>query len=541
MNTSKLDVEFQENKIDAIFEGINQCHLPGAAVGIAINGRPVYRKGFGLANMELPVALSPSIRLRIGSTSKHFTCLAYLLLCEEGRAGIDDCVEKYFPELHPVTRRVTMRQLMGNTSGIRDVYEVFAQFNESYSTYGGPAQAVTASDLLPLYESIDDVNVEPDTTWIYNNAGWLLLSRAIEKITGQTLEAVLWERIFRPLGMYDSLLLRRDTEFICNRGSQHVTNPAGGFERLYWGVDSHFGAGAIISTVDDMLRWMAHMEAPTVGGSETWSLMKTPHILSNGTSTGYGMGLFIDRYRGIETIHHPGSALGGSAQMLKVPAAKLDVVVLVNRQDVLSTDLTDRILDVCLPELAPLIDAGRTPSATGTFCSPTSGQVIQLFCQDGRQMASVGGISMPLARDASGVWWCVSARAEGKQSVTLVGDCEQPQAIYFNDFGRRDELLRQVAPENPDGRPIVGRYRSEPISTTATITVTETQTELRTEGRFGSTVYKLECLAKGIWKATPAVASRVVYLGGILSFQPDGRKFQYSNFQMRFLPFRRCE
>src|SRR5256885_5489535 len=124
MSVSKPSVDFDEKKIGAIFSDLDQCHLPGVAVGIAIGGKPVYRKGFGLASMELPVVLSPSTRMRIGSTSKHFTAFAYMLLCEEGKAGIDDPIGKFLPELHPVARRVTMRQLMGNTGGLRDVCDI---------------------------------------------------------------------------------------------------------------------------------------------------------------------------------------------------------------------------------------------------------------------------------------------------------------------------------------------------------------------------------------------------------------------------------
>src|SRR5882757_1310892 len=116
MSVSKPSVDFDAKKIGAIFSDLDQCHLPGVAVGIAIGGKPVYRKGFGLASMELPVVLSPSIRMRIGSTTKHFTAFAYMLMCEEGRAHPDDPLEKYLPELHRVTHKVTMRQLMGNTS-----------------------------------------------------------------------------------------------------------------------------------------------------------------------------------------------------------------------------------------------------------------------------------------------------------------------------------------------------------------------------------------------------------------------------------------
>src|SRR5437762_3490431 len=115
---SKLAVKFDASKVDAIFAELNQCHLPGAAVGIAIDGIPVYRKGFGLASMELPMVLAPTTRMRIGSTTKHFTCLAFLLLCEEGLAKIDDPLGKFVPELNSVAHHVTIRQLMGNTSGL---------------------------------------------------------------------------------------------------------------------------------------------------------------------------------------------------------------------------------------------------------------------------------------------------------------------------------------------------------------------------------------------------------------------------------------
>lgn len=234
MSTSHVSFDFDEGKIDRIFSELNQFRLPGAAIGISVGGKPVYRKGFGLANMELPVVLSPTIRLRIGSTSKHFTCLAFMLLCEEGLARIEDPIGRYVPELNAASRAVTMRQLMGNISGIRDVYEIFTQFNECYSGYGGPAHAVGSADLLSLYSEIDDVNAPAGATWIYNNGGWLLLTLAIERISGKSLETFMRERIFDPIGMSDTLLLRSDTVFVSNRGSQHVRGINGGFERLFW-------------------------------------------------------------------------------------------------------------------------------------------------------------------------------------------------------------------------------------------------------------------------------------------------------------------
>src|SRR3981189_341145 len=100
MRSTPIAIAFDEKRIDAVFADLDQCHRPGAAVGIAIGGKPVYRRGFGLASMDLPVVLSPRIRMRLASTTKHFSALAYMLLCEEGKAKIDDPIGKYLSELH---------------------------------------------------------------------------------------------------------------------------------------------------------------------------------------------------------------------------------------------------------------------------------------------------------------------------------------------------------------------------------------------------------------------------------------------------------
>jgi hypothetical protein len=128
-----------------------------------------------------------------------------------------------------------------------------------------------------------------------------------------------------------------------------------------------------------MLRWMSHMDAPVVGSPATWAAMKTPWRLANHHSTGYGLGLFIDHYRGVETLWHAGGVIGGNAQMLKVPAAALDIVVLVNRGDAKATLLANKIIDACLGGLSPIKEPFSGPFVTGTFRSPATGRVLRLF------------------------------------------------------------------------------------------------------------------------------------------------------------------
>ena len=526
MHISTPLVDFDEGRIDALFEHLDQQRLPGAAVGIALGGRPVYRKGFGLASMELPVPLSPTMRMRIFSGTKQFTCLACLLLCEQGRANIDDPIGKYIPELHPASRGATIRQLMGHISGLRDSKDIILQFS-------GTGRCVSSAELLSLYEYIDDVNFSPGTSWCYNNGGYLMLTVAIERIARQRFEQVLSELIFQPLGMHDTLVRRWDTDFVPNSATLHMMGAAGTYDRSYLGIASA-GEGGIVSTVDDMLRWLAHMDNPVIGSKATWEFIATPQRLVNGTSTGYGAGLMRQTYRGITTLQHPGGGMGGNCQVLKVPAACLDVVIMVNRSDILASNLAERVLDACLVGLEPSRAQASTPRISGTFHSPKTGRVVHLFQKNGEQLASIDALDIPVLADDAGVLRPAPPFSYLHTSLQPTGAVDEPTEIRLIEFGNVDHLERACRPERAET--ICGRYHSKSTATQATIFETDTGPMLRTVGRFGAACFTLQHLAAGIWRsaAVPAVP-----LGGILSFDRDGSGFRFSSSRTRGLIFHR--
>ena len=522
----RLGVEFDEERIDAIFHDIDQCHLPGATVGIAVGGRPVYRKGFGLASMEAPLALTPSTRMRIYSITKHFTCLSYLLLCEDRLAGIDDLVGVHFPEFHPVNQQVTMRQLMGNISGLRDAHVLNFQFC-------GTDCAASSSETMALYRTLDDLNTQPGTTWMYNNAGFVLLSLAIERISGQSLGSFMQRRIFEPVGMHDTLLRRGDTDFVPRSAMMHMTTADGAFVKSYVGGDRS-GTGGIVSTADDMLRWLAHMSAPEVGSAETWKLMRTPQMLASGSSSGYGCGLSIDSFRGVEMIHHPGVGMGANAQMLRVPSAGLDIMIMVNREDVSSWERSLRVLDACLPGLEKPRRPSTLPCVNGVFRSESTGLVIRLHAQGGMQLGAVGNYAdTPYAEDDAGqLTPTESAFHCRKDAITLVGNREAPDAIRYSHYGNSDELVRVPSAHDPDISAIAGEYRC--ASTGFDVSISERG--MRTKGRFGAVQYTLDCLARDIWRAK-ATSSLAPFLTGILAFDKSG--FRFWSFGTWGLPFSR--
>jgi D-aminopeptidase len=511
-------------KIDAIFAGLDQGRLPGAAVAIAIDGVPVYRRGFGLANMELPVLLGPGTRMRVGSITKHFAALVFLLLCEEGRAKVDDPIGRYLPNLHSISREVTCRQLMGHTSGLRDAMAVSLVIN-------GAQAATTDAQLLALYETIDDVEFGPGTSWSYNNGGYVLLTAAIEAIAGASLDTLLRERIFVPLGMYDTLLRRWDTNFLPNSATLHFRLPDGRFTRDYMGTEIS-GAGGMVSTMDDLLRWLKHMDAPVIGSAESWRLMREPQRLTSGGSTGYGFGLVLDRYRGVETISHGGGVVAGNAQMIKVPSAGLDIAIAVNRADVMGADLANRIIDACIEGLTPRPDR-HFDKRSGLYLSPRDGRVVELVEQGEMQLLAVdAGPPIPVTADDEGRLQLPEFLSFFQQWASVEDD-----GLTFSEFGDEDRLAPLMpAPEMAIDTHL-GRYTAPAIGAHAEVVMVSDEPQLTIRGAHGAVNYQMMPLAAGRWKLAPKGPFSM--MSGKVSFANGNAGMSLSFGRLRNLPFTR--
>jgi D-aminopeptidase len=505
-------VSLDRKAIDRVCEAADQCHLPGVAVGVSIAGRPEYRRGFGLANMEVPVGLSPATRMRIASITKQFTCLAYLLLCEAGRAHVDDRLDEHIPELPPVVGAVTIRQVMGHISGIRDACDWF---------FCDAVQRVAVDDTLSFYRALQDRNAPPGRRWCYNDGAYLLLGLAIERLADQPLEEVFKRQIFDPVGMPDTLLRRWDKEYIPRSAAAHLLNSRGRFEKAGRFTEGA-GQGGILSNIDDMLRWLAHMDAPTVGSPETWTLMKTALDLDNGTSTGYALGLIHGRHRGLRTLWHAGMLLGGKTQIIKVPEALLDVVVMSNRHDLSAVVLASRVVDACLSSRP---DSGRIrwDCVVGTYLSRTSRRLVELQDRDGIQVVAVDGAESTFEPTAERELHPGPEAAYRRQSIRWAGVSREPPSITLRDFGYTEELDRVGTRAAQQITHLAGRYSSALPFTQATIQEGPEGAILRIDGRFGVVTYRLENVAHDVWRAR---ATGMLPLGAVLRVAPDGCAFR---------------
>lgn len=504
--------------LDALFAPLCRSDAPGLVVGVAQQGRILYRRGFGLASVEHGVANTPQTRMRIGSTSKQFTCLAALLLAEEGRLDIEASVRRYLPELPAFPAQgpePSLRQLMNHTSGYRCYLDLGFLAEGMAIKPAGVAWAVQRRQR--------EANFAPGSHVVYCNSGYQLLSRVIEELAGQPFEQFLQQRIFAPLGLLDTASVRSDFELHPGTAGLHVPRPAvqgGGWRRGIFPTEELRGEGAMVSTIDDMLRWLAHLRAPhkTVGSAASWAQMLAPTVLANGHVSPYGLGLMRHHYRGLEVIHHPGAVIGGAGQMLTVPSQELDIILISNGAACSPRELALRVVDAMLGDpllgaVAPLAAAERFAPMLGRRYRGRDTGLVFGFAKAGSSGEALG-LSLlegpPLALRDDGAQLCKPFEdgAIGQfelSSAQLAGPGEAaPQQLDLLDSGRRErcELLPVTPPPLAEaGAPLLGRYRSPDLDAEACIAFDSEQQRLllQVRGAYGGNRFELRALSAEVF------------------------------------------
>jgi CubicO group peptidase (beta-lactamase class C family) len=531
-------------KLDALFAEYNKSDQPGLVVAVRHKGEVIYRRGIGLASIEHAVANTPATRMRIGSTSKHFTCLAALLLAEEGKLDLDAPLTDIIPELPPLHGVPTLRQCMSHTTGYR-CYLDMAMLSSGLAVQ-------PAGEALPAQVRQSAVNFDPADGQLYNNGGYHLLSVAIARASGMAFEAFMKARIYEPLGMVDTISAPSDRDVIPGMATLHLPNPEGGWRKGIFVTDEIRGEGAMVSTIDDMLRWLAHMNGPKVVGSEaSWAQLKTPAVLKDGFQTVYALGLFRHDYRGVEAIHHGGSVIGGTCAMLTVPSQELDVVMMANggpaNTTALQWKIVDALLEDVLTEPQPVMAAAEPyKHLDGATYHHPSGKFFGFkLVGDKLGISLMGSPPMPILRDEGEILRIGFEDAAMGPFVWKVADLaadadgNAPAFLDFSETGRvvRCAKLPATPPATLDvGAGLVGRYRSDDLAADVEITIVDGKLTATMQARYGYTVATIDALGETAFAVNAgAVPGFVIGLTAL----PDGAGFVLNSMRtrnMRFTP-----
>ncbi|MGB9990099.1 serine hydrolase domain-containing protein [Massilia sp. SM-13] len=538
MNASVIEA------LDALFQPANRSDTPGVVVGVAQHGKTLYRKAFGLASIEHGVRNTLATRMRIGSTTKHFACLAALLLAEEGKLDIDAGARRYLPELPAGLPEPTLRQFMTHTSGMRDSLDV-----------GFLAAGLTIKpkgEGLAVQARQTGINFAPGDKMMYNNGGYHLLSLAIERVSGMGFEQFLKERIFEPLGMLDTASVPSDFEIHPGMATMHVALPDGGYRRGIFPSEEVKGEGAIISTVGDMLRWLRHLRGPhSVGSEESWKQMLTPARLNNGMDSSYALGLLLEKYRGIDVIHHGGTVIGGTCQMLAVPQHALDIVILSNGAPVSVPELANKVIEAVLGEGAFPLPAERIarsadyqPLVGARYASSSAGMVIGFGETDGKLGLIIHNSPAIPVREENGALCLDFGRTVTGPYRVAVEAGAAPQALELEDAGTMQllERLPDPPPLAEAGKPLVGRYRAPDLRAEAHIEFDGEVLQLRVASEYGPNLLALTPYSHEIfgWAYTGQLAP----LGGTLHVERAGGKvsgLRMNSLRTRHLHLERIE
>ena len=348
-------------RVDAVFADIG-ADEPGCNVGVIRDGRWVHRAGYGLANLELAVPLDGSQVHRMGSVSKQFTAMAVLLLAEEGRVDLDADIHHYLPDLPDYGAPVTVRAMLGHTSGMGD-YDLIAGSYEGpradnaidlRSAAGGPFR-LGNEDYLTIdefYAVVRQVPLaqEPGAGFLYSNLAYFLLSMLVEEVSGETLRAYAERRIFAPLGMLDTFFSDDPVEVVRNRASGYKRRDDGTYvtdmTNLFW-----VGDGGLHTHLDDMLRWDRNFYEPVVGDDPgaLLAIMNTPNSDLDARGLRYANGQFVGDVAGHQAFSHSGGWLGTSTYYGRFPALRTSLVMMCNDASLDTDALVERTLEVILP------------------------------------------------------------------------------------------------------------------------------------------------------------------------------------------------
>lgn len=337
-------------EVDAIFADLTG-DVPGAAVGVLLDGEVAHRAGYGLAHLDHGVPITPGTVFDIASISKQFGAMAALLLEQDGRLDLDADVGDLVPGLPDFGATITPRHLIHHTSGIRDWPHVMALAGVEFT------DVISFEKIMRMLGRQQAINFPPGSEYAYSNTGYNLLARVVEAASGATFREYAQERIFAPLGMTRTHFSDDYLEVVSGRAESYrpagEEEEGGPFRRLPNQLTA-LASSSLHTTIDDFLLWMRNYETGQVGGQELLRTMMRRGVLTSGDTIAYAHGLTVGEHRELPAVGHGGSWVGYRTNFVRFPEQRLSVAVFCNRSDCDAAGRARKVAEAYLGDLMEL-------------------------------------------------------------------------------------------------------------------------------------------------------------------------------------------
>ena len=334
------ETEIQKEKVDEIFAPWDNRSTPGAAVAIVQDGKILYKKGYGIANLEYDTPITPTSIFHIASVSKQFTVFSILLLEKQGKLSLDDDIRKYIPEVPDFGKTITLRHLASHTSGLRDQWNLLVMAGWRFD------DVITKEHVLKLVRKQKELNFNPGEEFLYCNTGFTLLAEIVSRVSDMSFAEFTKAHIFKPLEMNNTLFYDDHEKIVRNRAYSYHTDSTG-FKKSVLNY-ANVGATSLFTTVEDLSMWSMNFSNIKVGDSTIINKMNTPATLNNGKTFGGALGQFVGKYKGLNEIQHGGADAGYRSYLTRFPDENLSVIVFSNAAEFNPGSIAHSVADIYL-------------------------------------------------------------------------------------------------------------------------------------------------------------------------------------------------
>jgi len=466
-------------RVDQIFAQWDRAGSPGASVAVARGDSVLFEKGYGYAQLEYEIPITPATIFHVASVSKQFTAFAIAMLADQGKLSLDDDIREHLPYVPDFSVTITPRHLIHHMSGMRDQWNLLALAGWRLD------DVITKEQVVRLVERQHELNFEPGAEYLYCNTGYTLLADIVEHVTGQPFPEWMDLNVFQPLAM-NSTHFHDDHEFIVpNRAYSYADGGRRGLRKSVLSY-ANVGATSLFTTAEDLTKWMDNLQGGQVGGAAVRDKMHTRGILNDGDTLDYAFGLTIGEFRGSQAVGHGGADAGFRSNVIRFPEHGYSIAVLSNLASFNAGRTAQQVAGIYLEELLDPVAQESAVEESGAAAEEVTVDPTILAEYVGDYELEIG-LNLSVTRDGDQLL----AQATGQSQVALqplsdttfiVIEADAQLTFHRDDSGAVAEITLEQGDQSFGGRRVdavvltaeslaeyEGEYYSEELGTSYTI------------------------------------------------------------------------